>query len=220
MKNENRTILEVKNLKISFDTPAGEVQAVRGVNLAVKEGEVLALCRGIRVRKECSLQEYDEAASGECEDKRKGRFLQTEWILQGTGNGIWCGCAGAFFSMVFQDPMTALDPTMTVGRQIAEAVKVHEPRLSKVELDKRVTELMELVGMKDAGAKVELFPYHFSGGMRQRAVLAIALAGNPSVLIADEPTTALDVTIQAQILDLIRGLNEQMNTPFSSLPMI
>ena len=211
MKNENRTILEVKNLKISFDTPAGEVQAVRGVNLAVKEGEVLALVGESGCGKSVLCKSMMKLLPASARIK-EGQILVDGVDITGYRERDMVRLRGSFFSMVFQDPMTALDPTMTVGRQIAEAVKVHEPKLSKAELGKKVTELMELVGIKDAVAKAELFPYHFSGGMRQRAVLAIALAGNPSILIADEPTTALDVTIQAQILDLIRDLNEQMNT--------
>ena len=211
MRNENRTILEVKNLKISFDTPAGEVQAVRGVNLAVKEGEVLALVGESGCGKSVLCKGMMKLLPASARIK-EGQIFADGVDITGYRERDMVRLRGSFFSMVFQDPMTALDPTMTVGRQIAEAVKVHEPKLSKAELDKRVAELMELVGIEDAWAKAELFPYHFSGGMRQRAVLAIALAGNPSVLIADEPTTALDVTIQAQILDLFREIQKERHT--------
>ena len=108
--------------------------------------------------------------------------------------------------------MTALNPTMTIGRQIEEAIKIHNPHIKRDALEKRVIELMELVGIDQADERRDLYPYHFSGGMRQRSVLAIALAGNPSILIADEPTTALDVTIQAQILDLFRDIQKKMHT--------
>ena len=211
MKNENRTILEVKNLKISFDTPEGEVQAVRGVNLAVKEGEVLALVGESGCGKSVLCKSMMKLLPASARIK-EGQIFVDGVDITGYRERDMVRLRGSFFSMVFQDPMTALDPTMTVGRQIAEAVKVHEPKLSKAELGKKVTELMELVGIKDAVAKAELFPYHFSGGMRQRAVLAIALAGNPSLLIADEPTTALDVTIQAQILDLFREIQKERHT--------
>ena len=211
MKNENRTILEVKNLKISFDTPEGEVQAVRGVNLAVKEGEVLALVGESGCGKSVLCKSMMKLLPASARIK-EGQIFVDGVDITGYRERDMVRLRGSFFSMVFQDPMTALDPTMTVGRQIAEAVKVHEPKLSKAELGKKVTELMELVGIKDAVAKAELFPYHFSGGMRQRAVLAIALAGNPSILIADEPTTALDVTIQAQILDLFREIQKERHT--------
>ena len=211
MKNENRTILEVKNLKISFDTPAGEVQAVRGVNLAVKEGEVLALVGESGCGKSVLCKSMMKLLPASARIK-EGQISVDGVDITGYRERDMVRLRGSFFSMVFQDPMTALDPTMTVGRQIAEAVKAHEPKLSKAELGKKVTELMELVGIKDAVAKAELFPYHFSGGMRQRAVLAIALAGNPSILIADEPTTALDVTIQAQILDLFREIQKERHT--------
>ena len=211
MRNENRTILEVKNLKISFDTPAGEVQAVRGVNLAVKEGEVLALVGESGCGKSVLCKSMMKLLPASARIK-EGQIFADGVDITGYRERDMVRLRGSFFSMVFQDPMTALDPTMTVGRQIAEAVKVHEPKLSKAELDKRVAELMELVGIEDAWAKAELFPYHFSGGMRQRAVLAVALAGNPSVLIADEPTTALDVTIQAQILDLFREIQKERHT--------
>lgn len=114
--------------------------------------------------------------------------------------------------MVFQDPMTALNPSMTIGSQIAEAVLVHEPKISKDTLRARVLELMELVGIDRPMERMKLYPHNFSGGMRQRAVMAIALAARAKILLADEPTTALDVTIQAQILDLLRDIQEKLHT--------
>ena len=119
---------------------------------------------------------------------------------------------GKLFSFVFQDPMTALNPTIPIGKQIAEAILIHEPKLSKEEVYDRVIKLMELVGIKQPHERYKLYPYNFSGGMRQRSVMAIALAANPKILLADEPTTALDVTIQAQILDLLKDVQTKLGT--------
>ena len=119
---------------------------------------------------------------------------------------------GSFFSMIFQDPLTALDPTYTIGSQIAEAIRVHHKDMTKAEVNARVLELMHLVGIEEPQERKNLYPYNFSGGMRQRSVMAIALASNPRVLLADEPTTALDVTIQAQILDLLRMIQKELDT--------
>ena len=122
------------------------------------------------------------------------------------------GTAGKTVLDGFQNPMTSLNPTMTVGAQIAEAVRAHQKDMGKEEVEQRVTELMQLVGIEQAEERKKAYPYHFSGGMRQRIVLAIALAGNPEILFADEPTTALDVTIQAQILDLLREIQKKLGT--------
>ncbi len=119
---------------------------------------------------------------------------------------------GNYFSMVFQDPMTSLNPTIPIGRQIGEAVKIHNPGMTKAEVYQKVLELMELVGIGQVKERYPLYPYSFSGGMRQRSVMAIGLASNPKLLFADEPTTALDVTVQAQILDLIREIQKNLGT--------
>ena len=119
---------------------------------------------------------------------------------------------GSIFSMIFQDPMTSLNPTIKIGQQIAEAILVHEKKMTKEQVYQRVIELMELVGIDHLRERFHLYPYNFSGGMRQRSVMAIALASNPDILFADEPTTALDVTIQAQILDLLREVQEKLGT--------
>lgn len=119
---------------------------------------------------------------------------------------------GKLFSMVFQDPMTSLNPTISIGRQIAEAVKVHNPKMDKRAVYARVIELMNLVGIAEPEQRYKQYPYNFSGGMRQRSVMAIALASDPKILLADEPTTALDVTIQAQILDLLRDIQQKLGT--------
>jgi oligopeptide transport system ATP-binding protein len=114
--------------------------------------------------------------------------------------------------MIFQDPMTALNPTISIGKQIEEAILIHEPKIKKEELYRRVIELMELVGIDQPHERYKLYPYNFSGGMRQRSVMAIALAAKPKILFADEPTTALDVTIQAQILDLLKEIQQKLGT--------
>ena len=204
-------LLEVKNLSVSFDTPRGELQAVRDVSFTLQEGEVLAV--------------VGESGSGKsvlC--KAIMKLLRTDACIKG-GSILVDGVditsyrprdmerlRGKLFSMVFQDPMTSLNPTIAIGEQIAEAVRVHNRRLSRDDVRKRVIELMELVGIDQPEQRCGLYPYNFSGGMRQRSVLAIALASNPRILFADEPTTALDVTIQAQILDLLREVQQKLGT--------
>lgn len=203
-------LLEVKNLSVSFDTPDGEVQAVRDVSFHLASGEVLAivgesgcgksvLCKSIMklLPRTARIKSGTIAVNGADITHYKEREMQK--------------LRGKLFSMVFQDPMTSLDPTMTIGAQIAEAIRVHERKISKSALQQRVLALMELVGIERAAERARLYPYNFSGGMRQRSVMAIALASNPRILFADEPTTSLDVTIQAQILDLLRGLKDRIN---------
>jgi len=204
-------LLEVKNLSVSFDSPDGEVQAVRDVSLHLATGEVLAivgesgcgksvLCKSIMKL----LPPTARIKSGTIEVNGADITFYKEREMR--------KLRGKLFSMVFQDPMTSLDPTMTIGAQIAEAVRVHARKISRRELQARVLELMELVGIECAAERAKLYPYHFSGGMRQRIVMAIALASHPRILFADEPTTSLDVTIQAQILDLLRDVQKKLGT--------
>ena len=204
-------LLEVKNLSVSFDTPQGEVQAVRNVSLSLRSGEVLAivgesgcgktaLCRSI-----LKLLPKNGRIKG-------GTILADGRDITAWGEGEMRQLRGKLFSMVFQDPLTALNPTLTVGAQIAEAVRLHTPDRHRQAVRRRALELMELVGIPDPEARYGAYPHSFSGGMRQRAVLAIALAGNPKILFADEPTTSLDVTVQAQILDLLRSLQQSLGT--------
>lgn len=204
-------LLEVKNLSVSFFTPEGEVQAVRNVSFSLGAGEVLAivgesgcgksvLCRSI-------MKLLPAAAKIKSGTIRVNGADITEYKERDMER-----LRGRLFSMIFQDPMTSLTPTMTIGAQIGEAVRIHDPKISTEELHSRVLKLMELVGIDHPEERRKLCPYHFSGGMRQRSVMAIALAANPSILFADEPTTALDVTIQAQILDLLRQIQTQLGT--------
>lgn len=204
-------ILEVKDLHVSFDTYAGEVKAVRGVNFDLYKGEVLAI--------------VGESGSGKSVTSKSlmrlipnppGKIVNGEILFEGkdlvkASEKEMQQLRGADISMIFQDPMTSLNPTMTVGKQIMEGLRKHQG-LSKEAARERALELLKLVGIPQAEARLDQYPHQFSGGMRQRVVIAIALACNPKVLIADEPTTALDVTIQAQILDLLKELQRKMNT--------
>ncbi len=204
-------LLEIKNLEVSFDTPQGELQAVRNVSFKLRAGEVLALVGESGCGKSVLCKAIMKLLP------RAARIRSGHICVDGTDIAGWKEkemqkLRGRLFSMVFQDPMTTLNPTMTIGAQIAEAVLVHQPRMKKEAVRSRVLELMELVGIDRAEERMHLYPYNFSGGMRQRSVLAIALAGNPRILFADEPTTALDVTIQAQILDLLRDIQRKLGT--------
>lgn len=204
-------VLEVKNLNVHFETYGGTVQAVRGVNFELNEGETLAIVgesgsgksvtskslMGLIPRPNGKIAEGEILFEGRDIAKLKEKELQK--------------IRGKDISMIFQDPMTSLNPTMKVGKQIMEVLMLHQ-KLSKSEAKKRAIELLDLVGIPFPDKRVNQYPHQFSGGMRQRVVIAIALACNPKVLIADEPTTALDVTIQAQILELMKDIQKKMNT--------
>src|SRR3712207_2780983 len=202
-------ILEVRDLEISFSTYAGEVQAVRGVTFDLRRGETLAIVgesgSGKSVTAKSIMRLLSEANSivkgGEAIFEGQDLLKLSEQQMQKV--------RGSKIAMVFQDPMTSLDPTMKIGRQIEESLKKHLG-LSGQRARERAVELLTLVGIPNPEARVKQYPHQFSGGMRQRVVIAIALACDPQILIADEPTTALDVTIQAQILELLRELQEQL----------
>ncbi len=204
-------VLEVKDLSVSFFTPAGEVQAVRGVSFSLEAGEVLAIVGESGCGKSVLCKSIMKLLPASAKIK-SGTICVNGVDITGYKERDMNKLRGRLFSMVFQDPMTSLNPTMTIGAQIGEAVRVHEPRISREKLHKRILELMALVGIEHPEERMKLYPYHFSGGMRQRSVMAIALAANPDILFADEPTTALDVTIQAQILDLLRRIQTQLGT--------
>ena len=203
------SVLQVKELEVSFRTYAGEVQAVRGVTFDLRRGETLAIVgesgSGKSVTAKSIMRLLPEAnsivKSGEITFEGRDLLKLSEKRMQET--------RGSKIAMVFQDPMTSLDPTMRVGRQITESLRKHLG-MSGDRARERAVELLEMVGIPNAEARVRQYPHQFSGGMRQRVVIAIALACDPQVLIADEPTTALDVTIQAQILELLRDLQERI----------
>ena len=203
--------LELQDLSVQFHTGKEIVQAVRGVSLEVQEGEVLAIVgesgcgKSVLCKSVMKLLPQTAYIAG-------GRILVDGVDITDYREREMEKLRGNVFSMVFQDPMTSLNPTMKIGTQIAEAVRVHEPKIRKAELDGRVLELLGLVGIDRAKERMQQYPGQMSGGMRQRCVLAIALASNPRILFADEPTTALDVTIQAQILRIIKTLTKESNT--------
>lgn len=205
------TILDVRNLSVSFDVYGGAVQAVRGLSLSVKKGEAVAIVGESGSGKSVTAQTImrliktppGNITQGSIEfDQRDLLKLSEKEMQKVRGNKI---------GMIFQDPMTSLNPTLTVGMQIMEGlIQHHDMRKSTAKV--RAIELLGLVGIPTPQLRVNQFPHEFSGGMRQRVVIAMALACNPSLLIADEPTTALDVTIQAQILRLLKELQEKTQT--------
>lgn len=203
----SETILSIENLRIHFETFAGEVQAIRGVNLKLHKGETLALVGESGSGKSVTAKSVMKLLSNNAIVKEGTITFKGENILEKSERDMQ-SIRGKEIAMVFQDPMTSLDPTMKIGKQITEVIIKHE-KASKEEADKRAEELLELVGIPNAKERMKQYPHQFSGGQRQRIVIAIALACNPDVLIADEPTTALDVTIQAQILELLKELQQK-----------
>ena len=206
-----RELLEVRHLSVSFNTPQGELQAVRDVSFSLREGEVLAIVGESGSGKSVLCKSIMKLLNADA--RITGGSIQVDGVdITNYRQRDMERLRGKLFSMVFQDPMTSLNPTMAIGDQIAEAVRAHGPKRSREEVRRRVLELMGLVGIDAPEKRYRLYPYNFSGGMRQRSVMAIALASNPRMLFADEPTTALDVTIQAQILDLLRDIQKKLNT--------
>ena len=216
---DNQTILRIKNLDISFRTNAGVVHAIRGVNLDLQKGETVAIVgesgSGKSVTMKAAVGLLDSNAtvnSGEIlytyEDRDGAQ--RTVNLLGLTKKQLRTEYNGQRLAMVFQDPMTSLDPTMTIGKQIMEGMLLHK-KMSKDAAKARALELLRLVGITDAENRFRNYPHQLSGGMRQRVVIAIALSAEPDILICDEPTTALDVTIQAKILELIKDIQKKMD---------
>ena len=202
-------LLEVKNLRVQFDTSDGTVKALNGIDISLDEGMTLGLVGETGAGKTTLAKSIMRIVS-----QPPGKIVSGEILYDGKDilkmdkNEIR-KIRGEHISMIFQDPMTSLNPVMTVGEQIAETIKTHE-KISSVEATKKACEMLELVGIK--ADRAGDYPHQFSGGMKQRVVIAIALACNPRILIADEPTTALDVTIQAQVLEMMQKLKQKFNT--------
>lgn len=206
----SENLLEVKNLNVSFQTRRGIVRAVNNLSLSVKKGETLGIVGESGSGKSVSmnavmglLRDSNATISGEV-------FFNGEDLLKKDDNAMR-SIRGREIAMVFQDPMTALTPVYTVGWHIIEQIQLHTD-LDKSAARKLAIEILDDVGIPDPNRRIDQYPHEFSGGMRQRAIIAMALALNPALLIADEPTTALDVTIQAQILDLLMRLQKQHNS--------
>ncbi|MCS7463421.1 ABC transporter ATP-binding protein [Paenibacillus doosanensis] len=205
----SENILEVKDLKVSFRTYAGEVQAVRGVSFHLKKGEVLAIVGESGCGKSVTAQTIMRLIPSPPSVIKGGsiRFDGRTEITQ-CSNKQMEKIRGSEMGMIFQDPMTSLNPTMPIGKQITEGLMKHQ-KINSVDANKRAIEILKMVGISNPEGRIHQYPHEFSGGMRQRVMIAIALACSPKLLIADEPTTALDVTIQAQIIDLMKSLSEK-----------
>lgn len=206
-----RELLKVENLKVSFDTYAGEVQAVRGVDFHVDVAETLAIVGESGCGKSVTAQTIMQLIPMPPGRIKDGKAIFNGKDLVKFSDRQMEAVRGRDISMIFQDPMTSLNPTMRVGKQIMEGLIKHQ-KMSKSEAAKKAIEMLHLVGIPKPEKRINQYPHEYSGGMRQRAMIAIALACNPKLLIADEPTTALDVTIQAQIIDLMQDLQKRLDT--------
>ncbi|MBB6622147.1 ABC transporter ATP-binding protein [Clostridium gasigenes] len=203
-------LIEFKNLKTYFYTEGGTVKAVNDVSFKIKKGEVVCVVGESGCGKSVTAMSLMRlvASPGEIVE---GEILYENKNLLTLSDSEMRAIRGNDISMIFQEPMTSLNPVFTVGKQIMESIIVHQ-KLKKKEARKAAIDMISLVGIADAETVVDRYPHELSGGMKQRIMIAMALSCNPKVLIADEPTTALDVTIQAQILDLMRDIKEKFNT--------
>lgn len=203
-------LLEVKNLKTSFFTHVGEVQAVRGVTFHVDRGEAIGIVGESGSGKSVTSMSLMKLVQFPGKIK-EGEILFDSENLVPKNERQMRKVRGNDIAMIFQDPMTSLNPVYTIGNQIIEAILEHQ-NVSKAQARVKAIKMLEMVGIPSPESRIGNYPHEFSGGMRQRAMIAIALSCEPKLLIADEPTTALDVTIQAQILQLMKDLKEKINT--------
>ena len=203
-------VLSIRDLRVTFETPLGQLEAVRGVDIDVHEGEMIGVVGESGSGKSVTFL----AAMGLLPHQAKvsGSVMLNGQEMLGASNKVLRNMRGGVMSMIFQDPLSALNPVHRIGDQIVEMLKAHQPKMSNKDAAKRAVELLDVVGIPQAAERAHQYPQEFSGGMRQRVVIAIAIANNPKVLIADEPTTALDVTVQAQILEVIERVQKSFGT--------
>ena len=207
----SKNILEVNNLSVSFNTSDGQVHAVDNLSFNIKAGEVLGIVGESGSGKSVTASAImGLLTSGNV--NLSGSIKLNDFEIVGAKDSEVRKLRGSDIAMVFQDPLSSLNPYYKIGIQIGEAYETHHPDASKAEVRNKVIEVMKKVGIPEAETRIDSYPHEFSGGMRQRVVIAIALINDPKILIADEPTTALDVTVQAQILDLMRDLQKTSNT--------
>ena len=206
----NELVLSIRDLRVTFDTPLGPLEAVRGVDLDVHAGEMMGVVGESGSGKSVTFL----AAMGLLPHRAKvsGSVMLNGQEMIGASMKTLRNMRGGLMSMIFQDPLSALNPVHRIGDQIVEMLKEHQPKMSDKDAEKRAVELLDIVGIPQAAERAHQYPHEFSGGMRQRVVIAIAIANNPKVLIADEPTTALDVTVQAQILEVIERVQKAFGT--------
>ena len=212
MNEQNNPILEVKNLRVSYHTYAGEVKAVRGVQFSLEKGQALAIVGESGCGKSVtakSIMGLIKAPQGEIKENSEILY-HGENILK-YNKKQWQHYKGGECAIIFQDALASLNPTMRVGKQIMENLMGHK-NMTKQEAAKEAVEMLRMVGIPEPEKRVRQYPHEFSGGMRQRVMIAIAFACDPKILICDEPTTALDVTIQGQILDIIKNLQKKNQT--------
>jgi peptide/nickel transport system ATP-binding protein len=202
-------LLEVQNLHVSFRTPDGVVQAVRGVSFNVEPSQTLGIVGESGSGKSVATQTIMGLTRGA---EVSGRALFEGRDLLTMPADAMREVRGAKIGMIFQDPLSSLHPFFKVGSQIVEMIRLHDKQASRAQAHKRAVELLQLVGIPQADRRVDDYPHQFSGGMRQRAMIAMAMALNPTLLIADEPTTALDVTVQAQVLLVISRMQQEFGT--------
>ena len=203
-------ILEVKDLQIDFATYAGPVHAIRNVNFDLNKGETLAIVGESGSGKSVTVRTVMGLLAPNAKITHGEVLFNGEDILKKSEKQL-NAMRGNDVAMIFQDPMTSLDPTMTIGKQVAEPLLLHS-KISKADALKEAERVLDLVGIKDAGGRLKDYPHQFSGGQRQRIVIAIAIINHPQILLADEPTTALDVTIQAQIIHLLKEIQSKIDT--------
>lgn len=214
---DSKNVLEIDNLHTYFFTDAGTVKSVNGVSFEVPEGKTVGVVGESGCGKSVtsmSIMQLVQRPQGQTVDGEIRLNLGDgkAYNIVNTPNSKMQSIRGNYVSMIFQEPMTSLNPIFRIGAQVDEVISLHNPDMSKEDVKKRTIEMLELVGIANSEGVYKMYPHELSGGMRQRIVIAMGLACNPKLVIADEPTTALDVTIQAQILDLLRDLKDKINS--------